>query len=122
MVELATTQLQAKGGAPPASREGGSGRGRYGQAPNVPPPPSTDVANRLYHQLVEIHAISAAQLVKCTRWRQSSPTPNMAYAGAGWRGLTVEPSTARIVPPLATSFSLQSLLGHWSQHVESQVH
>jgi hypothetical protein len=30
--------------------------------PNPPPPPSADGVNKLYHQLVEIHAIAAAQL------------------------------------------------------------
>jgi hypothetical protein len=53
--------------------------------PNAPPPPSTDGANRLYHQLAEIHAIATAQLAECACWHRTSPTPNTAYAGAsGW--------------------------------------
>jgi hypothetical protein len=56
--------------------------------PNPPPPPSADGVNKLYHQLVEIDAIAAAQLAEHAHWRRSSPTPNMAYAGAGWWGPT----------------------------------
>jgi hypothetical protein len=35
------------------------------------PSPTTDEVNRLYCQLVGIHAIGATQLVMCARWHRS---------------------------------------------------
>jgi hypothetical protein len=110
-VDLTTTQLQAKGAVPLASHEGGQGEVAAIKPPNVPSLPSANGADRLYLQLAEIHAIAATQLAKCTHRGRSNPTPNMAYAGAGWRGPTVDPSAARMVPLPPTDFSPQSFLG-----------
>jgi hypothetical protein len=99
MVDLAATQLQAKGAAPPTSHEGGQTKATTAKPLTVPLPPSADGVNRQYHQLAEIHTITAAELAECARWCQFSPASNAAYAGAGWRGPTIEPSVARMVTP-----------------------
>jgi hypothetical protein len=79
--------------------------------PIAPPPPSTDGANMLYSQVPEIRAIVATQLADYAHWCRSSPTPNTAYAGVGWRGPAEEPTVARMVPSAPTGFSPKSLLG-----------
>jgi hypothetical protein len=50
---------------------------------NALPPPSTDGANKLYHQLVEIQAITTAQLAECAHWCWSDPTSSPAHASTG---------------------------------------
>jgi hypothetical protein len=60
VVELAATQLQAKGVAPPGSREGGQAKDTAAKPLNISPPPSADGVNRMYRQLAEIHAIITA--------------------------------------------------------------
>jgi hypothetical protein len=45
------------------------------KALSTSPPPTADRVDKLYHQLVEIHAIATAQLAECTRWRRSDSTP-----------------------------------------------
>jgi hypothetical protein len=32
------------------------------------PPPTIDGVDKMYHQLVEIHAIAVAQLAECAHW------------------------------------------------------
>jgi hypothetical protein len=123
MVDLTATQLYAKGAAPPGSREGGGGRSR----PLWPSPrtchlhPPSIEANKLYHQLAEIHAIAAVQLAECACWHQFSPTPNTVCTRASWWGGTVEPSAVRMAPPPPTGFSPQSTLQR-GQRVEPQAH
>jgi hypothetical protein len=49
----------------------------------VSPPPIADGVDELYHQLVEIHAIAATQLVEGARWRCSDSTPSPIWVGIG---------------------------------------
>jgi hypothetical protein len=77
---------------------------------NALPPPSADMVYKLYYQLVEIHAIAAAQLVECAHWYQSDPTSSLIHATTVWQGPVAEPSTAWMVPPPPTDFSPQASL------------
>jgi hypothetical protein len=65
MIDYAPVQARGKGEAPTASREGGQAAAK---ALNTSTPLTVDGVDTLYHQLVEIHAIVAAQLMECTRW------------------------------------------------------
>jgi hypothetical protein len=68
------------------------------------PPITVDRVDKMYHQLAEIHAITAVQLAECARWRQSDPTPSPVRVGTGQQRLTVKPSVARLAPsPLLIS-------------------
>jgi hypothetical protein len=84
MVDLAATQLQANGVDPLASHVGSQAEAAAAKPPKVLPPPFTGEVDRLFRQLEEIHAIAATQLAECIHWLRSKPTPNTAYAGAGW--------------------------------------
>jgi hypothetical protein len=70
MVDLTTTQAQAKGVTPSTNRAGGGGgetEAAVAKPPNALPPPTTDGVDMLYHQLVEIYAIAVMQLAESTR-------------------------------------------------------
>jgi hypothetical protein len=84
MVDLTATQAQTKGSAPSTEREGGQTKAVGTKPLNALPPPSADGVERLYRQLVEVHAIAAMQLVECTHWCQSYPTSRLVHARAGW--------------------------------------
>jgi hypothetical protein len=45
--------------------------------------PTVDGVNKMYHQLVEIHAIAIVQLAECAHQHRSNPTPDAAHVGAG---------------------------------------
>jgi hypothetical protein len=49
------------------------------------PPLIANVVDKMYHQLVEIHAITAAQLAECAHWHQSS-LDGMVACGDGGGG------------------------------------
>jgi hypothetical protein len=66
-MDLAATRAQAKRAAHSANREGGQTEAVVAKPLNVRQPPSTDGLDRLYHQLVEIHAFVAAQHAECAR-------------------------------------------------------
>jgi hypothetical protein len=122
MVDLAATQLQAKGAAPSASCEGGQIEAAVAKPLNGLPPPFANGVHRLYHQLVETHVIIATQLAECAHWHQSNPTPNTAYARASWRGPTTVPSVTKMAPTPPTDFSPHASLSQWGQRVEHQAH
>jgi hypothetical protein len=82
MVDLATAQAQAKGAALSANCEEGQTKDAVAKPLNAPLPPSADGVDMLYHQLAEIHAITATQLVECARWRPSDPTSSPVHARA----------------------------------------
>jgi hypothetical protein len=44
------------------------------------PPLTADGLHRMYRQLVEIHAIAAAQLVECAHWRRTDSTRRLVRA------------------------------------------
>jgi hypothetical protein len=65
MVDVTSTQAQVKGLALPVHQGEAQGEAIGAKSPSMPPPPTTDGLDRMYHQLVESHAIAAAQLAKC---------------------------------------------------------
>jgi hypothetical protein len=56
------------------------------------PPLTVNGGDRMYHQLVEIHAIAATQLAECAHWHQSRATTSPVWARAGRQRPTVTPS------------------------------
>jgi hypothetical protein len=109
MVDLVTSQTQAKGAAPSINRKGGQTKTTMASPLSMPSPPSTDGVDRLYDQLAEIHSIAAAQLVECAHWLQSDLMASPVHARAGWQTPIVEPSTTMMAPPPPTDFSPQAL-------------
>jgi hypothetical protein len=105
MVDLATTQAQAKGVAPSTTHEGGQIEAAAAKHLNALPPPSTNGVDRLYRQLAEIHVIATTQLAECTRWCWSDPTSSPIHAKVSWQRPTVELLTARRAPPPLIDFS-----------------
>jgi hypothetical protein len=73
MMDYAPVQAWGKGDAPTTSREGGQ---LAAKSLNASQPPTIVGVDKLYHQLVEIHAIAAAQLAECTSWHRSDSTPS----------------------------------------------
>jgi hypothetical protein len=61
MMDYATTQAQSEGVISTPCH-----RWDLVEAIHFSPPPTIDEMDRLYHQMVEIHAIGATQLVECT--------------------------------------------------------
>jgi hypothetical protein len=74
------------------------------------PPPTAGKVDRLYGQLMEIHAISATQLEECTYWRRFDSTPSPVRAKTGRWGSNGRPSVTRIAPILPTGYFSQVLL------------
>jgi hypothetical protein len=69
--------------APIASHEGGQVAVKALNASHLP---TTDGVDKLYRQLVEIHAITAAQLAECPCWHRSDSTPSLVRARNTGRG------------------------------------
>jgi hypothetical protein len=109
-MDYASNQAQAKRMSPTASHDGGHTEAAVARHPKASPPPTTDVADNMYNQLAVIHTISTMKLVECVHWSRSNPTPNAVHIGAAWRGLIVEPSTARMAPPPLTNFAPKASL------------
>jgi hypothetical protein len=76
----------------------------------------------MYHQLVEIHAIVAAQLVKCVHWCWSDSTPSLVRAGIGQQRPAVTPSAVRLAPSPPTNISPRALLWRQGRHFEPQAY
>jgi hypothetical protein len=66
MVDFAFTQAQAKDVAPLLA-EGGQDEAAMAKPLSASPSLTTDGMDKMYHQLAEIHAITAMQLVECSR-------------------------------------------------------
>jgi hypothetical protein len=62
MVDSTSTQAHAKELAPPVCRGETQARAVGAKSLSTPPPLTTDEVDRMYRQLVEIHAIGATQL------------------------------------------------------------
>jgi hypothetical protein len=75
MMDYVPTRARSKGVVSTSSRGWGLAEATMTKALRVSPPPTADRVDKLYHQLVEIHAIVAAQLVECACWRRSDSTP-----------------------------------------------
>jgi hypothetical protein len=86
MVDCTTTQTWAKEVASSASREGGQTEATTAKPPSTSPLLTTDGLDKMYHQLAEIHAITAVQLTECARWHRSNQTPILVRAGLVGRG------------------------------------
>jgi hypothetical protein len=54
--------------APSASREGGQVEATTAKPLSAPPLLIVDGVDKMYHQLAEIHTITAAQLAECAHW------------------------------------------------------
>jgi hypothetical protein len=70
----------------PASHEGGQTEAVEAKPLSASPPLTTDRVDKMYHQLPEIHAITAAQLVECTCWHRSDPASRLVRAGSADTG------------------------------------
>jgi hypothetical protein len=103
MMDFASTQARAKEVAPPASHEGGQTEAVVAKPLSASPLLTTDTMDKMYHQLVKIHAITAMQLAECT--------PCV--------GLT--PFLARFEPGLAGRDPLRCLLQQCSHHHPLQI-
>jgi hypothetical protein len=86
------------------------------------PLPTVDGVDKMYHQLAEIHAITAVKLAECARWHQSNLTPNVAHASVGWQGPATVPSVTRAAPSPLTDVSPQASLQQRGTHAEPEVH
>jgi hypothetical protein len=110
MVDVTSTQAQAKELAPLVPQAEAQARAAGGKSPKTPPPLTADGLDMMYRQLVEIHAISTAQLAECAHWRQTDSTPHSIRVGASRPRSGVAPSVTRLVPSLSTDFvSMTSL-------------
>jgi hypothetical protein len=69
--------------APPASHEGGQAEAAAAKPLSTSHPLTIDGVDKMYHQLVEIHAIADAQLAEYACWRWSDSTPSLVRAGTG---------------------------------------
>jgi hypothetical protein len=86
MMEFISNLAQDKGVAPTAICEEGHTEATANKPPKDSPMPPSDGVDKMYSQLAEIHALTAAQLAECARWHWSNLTSNMAHAGASWQG------------------------------------
>jgi hypothetical protein len=84
MMDFASTLAHAKGVAPAASHGEGCAEAAAARPLKASPLCTVDEVDKMYHQLVEIHATAAVQLAECAYWCQSNLTPDTAQADAGW--------------------------------------
>jgi hypothetical protein len=110
MMDYAATQARAEGALLPPRGRWGLAEAATTKAMVFSPPPITSEVDRLYRQLTEIHTISAAQLVECTRWRRSGTAPDPFWVKAGWPGPDGMPSATRTALPPPTNFFPRALL------------
>jgi hypothetical protein len=66
MMDFTSSKAQTKRVAPTTSDEEGHTKATTDRPLNASPPPTTNDVNKMYHQLVEIHALIVAQLAECT--------------------------------------------------------
>jgi hypothetical protein len=67
MMDFASTPTHTKGVNPTANHEEGHAKAATARPPKASPPPTVDGVDKMYCQLVEIHAITTASLAECTR-------------------------------------------------------
>jgi hypothetical protein len=84
MVVYAPAHARSEGGVTTPCHRGGLAEATVAKAMSFPPPPTTDEVDRLYRQLREIHAIGAAQLATCSRWRRSASNSSPVRARTDW--------------------------------------
>jgi hypothetical protein len=110
MVFFTFTQACTKEVTSPAIREGSEMGATVVKPLSVSPPLTTDGVDKMYYQLMEIHAISTVQLAECAPWRRFDPANSPVRAGAGWQRLTVVPSVVVLAPSPPIDFSSQAPL------------
>jgi hypothetical protein len=71
---------------------------------------TVDGVDRMYRQLVKIHAIATTQLVKFAHWCWTDPIDYSAQAGTSRPRPDMNPSTIRLAPSAPTDFSSQAPL------------
>jgi hypothetical protein len=108
VVDFAATQARAKEAPPFANREEGQTRAAVTKTLSALPPPTTDGVDMMYHELVEIHAITAAQLAECAHWHRSKSTSSPVWVRTGWQRPIMEPFAATLAPPSPTDSSPQA--------------
>jgi hypothetical protein len=65
MMDYASTQAQAKGVASTSSRDECHTEAATTRTPKASPPPTVDGVDKMYRQMVEICAITSAQIPEC---------------------------------------------------------
>jgi hypothetical protein len=69
MVDLTSTQAQAKEFTPPSRRGEAPVETAVPKSLSRSPSLTADGVNWMYHQLAEMHTIATAHLAECARWR-----------------------------------------------------
>jgi hypothetical protein len=82
-VGLCLLSSLGQGSGSPCLPQGGQTEVIAAKLLSASPQLTTDGADKMYHQLAEIHAIAAVQLAECTHRRQSDPTTSLVHVGAG---------------------------------------
>jgi hypothetical protein len=100
MMDFGSTEARAKEVAPPATREGGHMEAAAAKPLSASPLLTADGVDKMYHQLVEIHAITAAQLAECTRWHRFDPASSPIQAGASRQRPIAMPYAAMVAGPM----------------------
>jgi hypothetical protein len=98
MVDFASTQAQVNEVAPPASRERRQAKAAAAKPLSTSPPLTANRVDKMYHQLVEIHTITTAQLAECGHWCRSDSTPSKVRASTSRPRPIVMPSMIRLAP------------------------
>jgi hypothetical protein len=80
------------------------------KALDASPPPTAIGVDKLCCQLVEIHALTAAQLEECTHWRRSDSTPSLVRTRKSRQRPDEMPSVRWMALPPLTDFSPQASL------------
>jgi hypothetical protein len=122
MVDFTSTQAQSKELALPVRQGEAQAEAGGAKSPSAPPPLIANGADKMYHQLVEIHAIATRQLTECARWHRTDSTPRSVRAGMRRQRPGAVPSATRLAPSPSTDFASQALL--WprqEQHDEPQA-
>jgi hypothetical protein len=122
IVYFASTQARANEVTPSASREGAQTEAVVARPLSTSPPLTTNQVDKMYHQLVEFHTITTAQLVDCARWCRSIPTPGTVRARTGRQTPVAMPSVTMLVPLPPTDFLSWAPLWWQGQHFEPQAH
>jgi hypothetical protein len=110
MIDYALDQARSEGKVNAPHHQGGLTKATKAKAVSISPPPTADEVDRLYRQLAEIHAISAAQLAECTHWCRFASTSSPVWARTGRQGSDEMLSTTRMALPPSTEFSPQASL------------
>jgi hypothetical protein len=108
-----STQARAKEVALPTNHEGGQDEATMAKPLSASLPLTVDGVDKMYCQLVKIHAIAATQLAYCASWRRSDSTHSVVWARISPLKPIVMPSTVRLASSPPIDFSSQAPL--WRQ-------